>query len=110
MEQGHINAVRFNLRYQALKESAARGVVAEQLVFHLVEQHRAAALSDQVLGGNLVKGVQPGFGGCQHLGVGGAQSTRIVSHPGRQTTHRNFGVNIGAGAGDDIQTLFLSHG
>ncbi len=61
-----------------------------------------------MLAGDGVEGVQPLFRAREVCGA--TQWPGLVAHGGGQTAHGDFGVDVGAGSGDDVQTLLFSDG
>ena len=110
VEQRHGDAVGPNVPGELGQEGRVRAVGLGELVLYLVEQDRAAAVGDLVAPDNGVNGAEPGLGGGQGPGVRGAQAATVVGHVGGQAAHGDLGVDVGAGAGDDVEALLLGQG
>ena len=110
VEQRHGDPGGAHVIGQRAQERRAFRILADQLVLHLVHEHAAAAVGHLMGGDDLVDRAQPGAGVREVLRIRRAQAGRPVGHVGGQAAHRDLGVHIGAGAGDDVEPLLRRHG
>ncbi|MDY2979811.1 MAG: hypothetical protein SOR94_07275 [Lawsonella sp.] len=105
VEDWHGDAVCTSNLHQVCEVVFVRFGVVGLFIFHLVQEDGAAAGGDLVAGQDVVDAAEPGAL-LLPVGAGGGGA---VGLPGGHATHGDFGVDVGAGAGDDVEAFLGCH-